>query len=217
MFCCSSCFSLTLKPFCSQFTCIIHFMCIVQPLLQELGKQNPQVMQLIQENQAEFMRLINEPLEGDEENEMSALLPFAAHVYYSANIVWYFFTSWTSNMLDQIADAADTIAVTPEENEAILRVSWWILTSFFFFRIQSWLVSAHLLLLAFSPPWLYSFIYTITFFIRSLKGWDLIGHLSLKCFSPATRTSSWLPTTSWITCTSSTTMTGSEGHHYEAE
>uniref|UniRef100_K3ZTA5 Ubiquitin receptor RAD23 n=3 Tax=Setaria TaxID=4554 RepID=K3ZTA5_SETIT len=69
---------------------------ILQPLLQELGKQNPQVMQLIQENQAEFMRLINEPLEGDEENEM--------------------------NMLDQIADAAETIAVTPEENEAILRL-----------------------------------------------------------------------------------------------
>jgi hypothetical protein len=52
----------------------------VQPLLQELGKQNPQVMQLIQENQAEFMRLINEPLEGDEENEMFAPLPCAAHV-----------------------------------------------------------------------------------------------------------------------------------------
>ncbi|OEL33358.1 putative ubiquitin receptor RAD23 [Dichanthelium oligosanthes] len=72
---------------------------ILQPLLQELGKQNPQVMQLIQENQAEFMRLINEPLEGDEENEM--------------------------NMMDQIADAAnvaETIAVTPEENEAILRL-----------------------------------------------------------------------------------------------
>ncbi|NP_001149553.1 Probable ubiquitin receptor RAD23-like [Zea mays] len=68
---------------------------ILQPLLQELGKQNPQVMQLIQENQAEFMRMINEPLEGDEENEM---------------------------MLDQMADAAETIAVTPEENEAILRL-----------------------------------------------------------------------------------------------
>ncbi|ONM54898.1 Ubiquitin receptor RAD23c [Zea mays] len=70
-------------------------MCIVQPLLQELRKQNPRVMQLIQENQAEFMRLISEPLEGDEENEM---------------------------MLDQMADATETIAVTPEENEAILRL-----------------------------------------------------------------------------------------------
>ncbi|ONM54897.1 Ubiquitin receptor RAD23c [Zea mays] len=68
---------------------------ILQPLLQELRKQNPRVMQLIQENQAEFMRLISEPLEGDEENEM---------------------------MLDQMADATETIAVTPEENEAILRL-----------------------------------------------------------------------------------------------
>jgi hypothetical protein len=43
----------------------------------------------------------------------------------------------------------------------------------------------------------------------------LTGHLSWKCSSPATRTSSWPPTTSWITCMSLTTMTGSEGHHYE--
>jgi len=56
-------------------------------LLQELGKQNPQVMQLIQENQAEFMRLINEPLEGDEENEMFVLLPWAALVFFTAHIV----------------------------------------------------------------------------------------------------------------------------------
>ena len=35
-------------------------------MLQELGKQNPQIMQLIQENQAEFLRLINEPAEGAE-------------------------------------------------------------------------------------------------------------------------------------------------------
>ncbi|KAL6655987.1 hypothetical protein ACP70R_006813 [Stipagrostis hirtigluma subsp. patula] len=66
---------------------------ILQPLLQELGKQNPQIMQLIQENQAEFLRLINEPAEGDEEN-----------------------------MLDQFEEAVQQIAVTPEENEAILRL-----------------------------------------------------------------------------------------------
>ena len=30
-------------------------------MLQELGKQNPQLLRLIQENQAEFLRLINEP------------------------------------------------------------------------------------------------------------------------------------------------------------
>ncbi|KAG2578857.1 probable ubiquitin receptor RAD23 [Panicum virgatum] len=68
---------------------------ILQPLLQELGKQNPQIMQLIQENQAEFLRLINEPAEGAE-----------------------------GSLLDQFADAEmpQTIAVTPEENEAIQRL-----------------------------------------------------------------------------------------------
>ncbi|KAG2584042.1 probable ubiquitin receptor RAD23 isoform X2 [Panicum virgatum] len=68
---------------------------ILQPLLQELGKQNPHIMQLIQENQAEFLRLINEPAEGAE-----------------------------GSLLDQFADAEmpQTIAVTPEENEAIQRL-----------------------------------------------------------------------------------------------
>ncbi|KAM0839226.1 hypothetical protein ACQ4PT_060450 [Festuca glaucescens] len=69
---------------------------ILQPLLQELGKQNPQILQLIQDNQAEFLRLINEPAEGDEDE----------------------------NLLDQFAEGVvpQTIAVTPEENEAILRL-----------------------------------------------------------------------------------------------
>ncbi|KAK8618660.1 hypothetical protein V6N13_132644 [Hibiscus sabdariffa] len=39
---------------------------ILQPMLQELGKQNPQLLRLIQEHQAEFLQLINEPLEGSE-------------------------------------------------------------------------------------------------------------------------------------------------------
>jgi UV excision repair protein RAD23 len=30
-------------------------------MLQELGKQNPQLLQLINANQGEFLRLINEP------------------------------------------------------------------------------------------------------------------------------------------------------------
>ncbi|KAL5222707.1 hypothetical protein ABZP36_027420 [Zizania latifolia] len=67
---------------------------ILQPLLQELGKQNPQILQLIQENQAEFLRLINEPSEGAE-----------------------------GNLLDQFAAGMpQTVAVTPEENEAIQRL-----------------------------------------------------------------------------------------------
>ncbi|XP_040935593.1 ubiquitin receptor RAD23b isoform X2 [Gossypium hirsutum] len=39
---------------------------ILQPMLQELGKQNPQLLRLIQEHHAEFLQLINEPLEGSE-------------------------------------------------------------------------------------------------------------------------------------------------------
>lgn len=35
-------------------------------MLQELGKQNPQLVRLIQEHQADFLRLINEPIEGTE-------------------------------------------------------------------------------------------------------------------------------------------------------
>jgi len=35
-----------------------------QPMLQELGKQNPQILRLIQENQVEFPRLVNETPEG---------------------------------------------------------------------------------------------------------------------------------------------------------
>ncbi|TVU05778.1 hypothetical protein EJB05_48961 [Eragrostis curvula] len=68
---------------------------ILQPLLQELGKQNPQILQLIQDNQDEFLRLINEPGEGDE-----------------------------GDLLDQFGAAGvpQTIAVTTEENEAIERL-----------------------------------------------------------------------------------------------
>ncbi|KAJ6848782.1 ubiquitin receptor RAD23d-like [Iris pallida] len=67
---------------------------ILQPMLQELGKQNPQVMRLIQEHQSEFLRLINEPAEGGE-----------------------------SNLLGQLAGAMpQALTVTPEEREAIERL-----------------------------------------------------------------------------------------------
>lgn len=49
----------------------------LQPLLQELGKQNPQILQLIQDNQDEFLRLINEPAEGDEGYDLA---PFDASI-----------------------------------------------------------------------------------------------------------------------------------------
>ncbi|OEL25778.1 Ubiquitin receptor RAD23d [Dichanthelium oligosanthes] len=68
---------------------------ILQPMLQELGKQNPQILRLIQENQAEFLRLVNESPEGGA----------------------------GGNLLGQLAAAMpQTVAVTPEEREAIQRL-----------------------------------------------------------------------------------------------
>ncbi|XP_024028523.1 ubiquitin receptor RAD23b [Morus notabilis] len=67
---------------------------ILQPMLQELGKQNPQLLRLIQEHQAEFLQLINEPLEGSE-----------------------------GDIFDQPEqDMPHAINVTPEEQEAIERL-----------------------------------------------------------------------------------------------
>ncbi|KAF3431849.1 hypothetical protein FNV43_RR26585 [Rhamnella rubrinervis] len=67
---------------------------ILQPMLQELGKQNPHLMRLIQEHQADFLRLINEPVESE------------------------------GNLLGQLAAAAtpQSVTVTPEEREAIERL-----------------------------------------------------------------------------------------------
>ncbi|CAL4889640.1 unnamed protein product [Urochloa decumbens] len=39
---------------------------ILQPMLQELSKKNPQILRMIQENHAEFLQLLNEPFEGGE-------------------------------------------------------------------------------------------------------------------------------------------------------
>ncbi|XP_031255829.1 ubiquitin receptor RAD23c-like isoform X1 [Pistacia vera] len=67
---------------------------ILQPMLQELGKQNPGLMRLIQEHQADFLRLINEPVEGGE-----------------------------GNILGQLASAMpQAVTVTPQEREAIERL-----------------------------------------------------------------------------------------------
>ncbi|CAN1851640.1 Ubiquitin receptor RAD23c [Linum perenne] len=68
---------------------------ILQPMLQELGKQNPNLMRLIQDHQADFLRLINEPVEGGEEG-----------------------------ILGQLAAAMpQSVTVTAEEREALDRVS----------------------------------------------------------------------------------------------
>ncbi|CAN6201853.1 unnamed protein product [Urochloa humidicola] len=68
---------------------------ILQPMLQELGKQNPQILRLIQENQAEFLRMVNESPEGGA----------------------------GGNILGQLAAAMpQAVQVTPEEREAIQRL-----------------------------------------------------------------------------------------------
>nr|CAB3504220.1 unnamed protein product [Digitaria exilis] len=68
---------------------------ILQPMLQELSKQNPQILRLIQENHAEFLQLLNEPFEGGEEDFLE------------------------QPEQDEMPHA---ISVTPEEQEAIGRL-----------------------------------------------------------------------------------------------
>ncbi|KAE8715076.1 Ubiquitin receptor RAD23c [Hibiscus syriacus] len=67
---------------------------ILQPMLQELGKQNPQLLRQIQEHNTEFLQLINGPLEGSE-----------------------------GDIFDQAEqDMPHAINVTPAEQEAIQRL-----------------------------------------------------------------------------------------------
>ncbi|KAI3506705.1 hypothetical protein L1887_21268 [Cichorium endivia] len=67
---------------------------ILQRMLQELGKQNSHLVRLIQEHQADFLRLINEPVEGGENilGDLPAAMP-------------------------------QVVTVTPEEREAIERAT----------------------------------------------------------------------------------------------
>ncbi|BDA44782.1 Ubiquitin receptor RAD23b [Coccomyxa sp. Obi] len=44
---------------------------ILQPMLQELGKQNPELLTLINANQQEFLRIINEPVPPEQIQEVS--------------------------------------------------------------------------------------------------------------------------------------------------
>ncbi|CAA3000544.1 ubiquitin receptor RAD23b-like [Olea europaea subsp. europaea] len=55
---------------------------ILQPMLQELGKQNPQLLRLIQEHNQEFLQLINEPVDGEEDvfDEPEQDMPHAVSV-----------------------------------------------------------------------------------------------------------------------------------------
>jgi hypothetical protein len=91
---------------------------ILQPMLQELGKQNPALLRLINENQAEFLHLINEA--GGEDAE--------------------------GDILGQLGAMPQSINVTPEEREAIDRVqaSFFICTFFCdLWHRHLWLNSIH--------------------------------------------------------------------------
>ncbi|XP_045807044.1 magnesium transporter MRS2-1-like isoform X1 [Trifolium pratense] len=46
---------------------------ILQPVLQELGKQNPGLLRLIDENHSEFLQLINEPMDGSDGYQTSTM------------------------------------------------------------------------------------------------------------------------------------------------
>ncbi|XP_065867949.1 ubiquitin receptor RAD23b-like isoform X2 [Euphorbia lathyris] len=67
---------------------------ILQPMLQELGKQNPNLLRMIQEHHTEFLHLLNEPVEGSE-----------------------------GDLFDQgDAEMHHSVHVTPDEQEAIDRL-----------------------------------------------------------------------------------------------
>ncbi|KAG2323872.1 hypothetical protein Bca4012_038218 [Brassica carinata] len=59
---------------------------ILQPMLLELGKQNPQLLRLIQENQAEFVQLLNEPYEGSD-GEMDVFEQPEQEMPHSVNVI----------------------------------------------------------------------------------------------------------------------------------
>ncbi|KNA15086.1 hypothetical protein SOVF_101410 [Spinacia oleracea] len=53
---------------------------VLQPMLQEFGKQNPNLMRLIQEHQTEFNQLLNEPVEENILEQVAAATPQALQV-----------------------------------------------------------------------------------------------------------------------------------------
>ncbi|KAI8544149.1 hypothetical protein RHMOL_Rhmol08G0273300 [Rhododendron molle] len=113
---------------------------ILQPMLQELGKQNPQLLRLIQEHQAEFLQLINEPVDGSE-GWVLVLIILLRIEKRKRNNAWLFTPSCLSSNiweerertfceLEEPTDIFDqpeqemphAINVTPAEQEAIERL-----------------------------------------------------------------------------------------------
>ena len=102
---------------------------VLQPMLQELGKQNPYLMRLIQEHQADFLRLINEPVEGEGWDESVFRMIYTQNSLHVILNCLYLIR----NVLGQLASAMpQAVTVTPEEREAIERVSSSLDTIYFF-------------------------------------------------------------------------------------
>jgi len=98
-------------------------------MLQELGKQNPYLMRLIQEHQADFLRLINEPVEGEGWDESVFRMIYTQNSLHVILNCLYLIR----NVLGQLASAMpQAVTVTPEEREAIERVSSSLDTIYFF-------------------------------------------------------------------------------------
>lgn len=57
-------FKIPMWRYSCQYYRFLNSLSSFQPMLQELGKQNPQLLRLIQDHHAEFLQLINEPSEG---------------------------------------------------------------------------------------------------------------------------------------------------------
>eukprot|EP00475_Leptophrys_vorax_P015086 TRINITY_DN21433_c0_g1_i1.p1 TRINITY_DN21433_c0_g1~~TRINITY_DN21433_c0_g1_i1.p1 ORF type:complete len:192 (+),score=7.14 TRINITY_DN21433_c0_g1_i1:87-578(+) len=74
---------------------------LLQPMLSELGKQNPELLALIQAHQGEFLHLINEPVEGDMLSQLEAAAAAAGGA---------------------LPPGTRAIQVTAEEQEAIARL-----------------------------------------------------------------------------------------------
>lgn len=90
-------------------------------MLQELGKQNPRLVTLIQEHQADFLRLINDMSPSRWEQWFYIIMhsPLQFHIFLKL----IFLLPTCRNAIEQLEAAMpQAFTVTPEEREAIRRV-----------------------------------------------------------------------------------------------
>lgn len=117
-------------------------MFLLQPMLQELGKQNPHLMRLIRDHQADFLRLINEPMEGGEGwgsffavlcklsyflivlGDWRGVVLLSFLLVGLCPLAYFLPLTCFRNILGQLPGGMpQAVTVTPEERQAIERVS----------------------------------------------------------------------------------------------